>query len=292
MTHRIMVTSSEIARAIVTCQKNNMGAICGNSSIYIPKLKTKFIDKAACVPWPDLNGEVIQMTKGEAARTELDREFPDLKRVGWPGPMISLFDKRPPMLYTGPATFDGWYVDLKGAYWTIYRRLWLDTCWPRGRGGMPLCRVAARVGSDKGVRNSVIGVISGRYVTMVKKNGSIKQVKSRNKYLSPGLWGTIQDILHDIANRARQAGAVYICTDGYLFHHNSQVDEFTAWLEQAGFSLHLYSGEIDIKAWGIYKVGNAKETARYNRSSAAIVNQFSNLYQERDTVQWWSKLDC
>lgn len=286
-----MVTSSELAAAVVNCQRNKMGAICGNSSVYVPKLKVKFVDKTAVIPWPDLSGEVVEMTKGEAARTELDRAFPGLKRVGWPGGLITLFDKYPPMYYTGPATFDGWYIDLKGAYWTIYRRLWLDTAWPRGRGSKPLCGVAEQVKNHKGVRNAVIGVISGRWVTMVKKTGKITQVKRHNKYLSPGLWGTIQDILHDLAELAILHGAVYICTDGYLFPFHSAADEFAAKLQNYGFTLHQHRGEIDIKAWGIYKVGNAKETARYRGSSAAIVSQFSNIYhEERNTVAWWSKL--
>lgn len=291
MTHRIMVTSTELARAIINCRHNKMGAIVGNSTLYVPKLKCKFVDRAATVEWPDLNGVMVLMTKGEAARTELDRAFPGLRRVGWFGPMISLFDKLPPMYYTGPGSFRGYYVDLKGAYWTIYQKLWLDTCYPRGMGQLSLCPVALATGTNKAVRNAVIGVISGRYVTMLKKDGTMKQVKSRNKYLSPCLWGTIQDILHDIAYLAVRAGARYICTDGYLFPDQSGVDEFIARLELYGFRLHVTRGDIDIKGWGIYKVGNAKETARYRSSSAAIVSQFSNLYHtERNTVTWWSGL--
>lgn len=292
MTTRLYVEAGDIRVIRANLLSQKIPFILGNSTVYVMRYKSKFLDKKACFKWPDDTRTPLLMTRGEAAKTELEREFPNIKRVGWWGSDIGLMDKRPPMHFGGAGHFDGFYVDLKAAYHTLYSKLTLDVRYPRGIGNKPLWLLAKRVKDDKRVRNAIIGVVTGRYVSMGTKEGKVIQVKSRNKFLSPPLWATLQDILNDIATLAYNMGAFYINTDGYIFKDRAGA-EFAELLKSLGLQVHYYQAEIDIRNWGSYKIGNVKTTEIYKRGMLPVTNPiiWSDIdHSEGRTLAWWASL--
>lgn len=284
---RIYVPPGTIFEITKNCLRNKEPFISGHNSLYVMRQRVKFLDDTACFEWPNLRGEMIRMTRGEAAKTELKREWPDLRRVGWRRNDIQLLDKVPPVLYSGPGHFRGTYVDLKAAYWSLYRQLWLNTAYPRGFGTLSLVNVAERVKDSKPVRNAIIGAIRSRNIVVGTKEGQLKQFKSRNPFLSPGLWATIQDALHELAIWAKTLGAVYINTDGYIFPNGCSSGEFMSLLRMFGYKYTEFTGDIDIRGWGSYKIGDFKRTSHYDPNYTSKINQFSNLAELKGSTIIW-----
>lgn len=250
--------------------------VIGAHSISVPSMQTKIVVLSVCKPWVGLDGREVLMTPGEAARVELERAFPDLKRVGWPGPLIKLFDKRVPYHFTGPISRrELFYVDLEGAYYQIYRCLALDTCYPCGRGLLSLAGVGEALKPWKQARNSVIGVCRSRSATGIK-GGRVHRLSTSNRYLSPSLWATVVGVLQHLAAIAVGTGDCgYINTDGYIFQSEDSFDFFTSLLRAWGIAFHTQRGEGEVTGWGCYEVGGKRAGRRGNRS--AVGKPFSTL---------------
>lgn len=261
---RYYVNGKELKSVMSHLQREGTYFLAGSNSIYIPRGKVKYIDKSVCKPWPDLENVNTLMAPGEACRTELSREWPELKRVGWSGKQVVLFDWRSPLHYTGPRVGPMIYIDLDAAYSQIYEKLWLDTTYPRAyHGRYPLSDVAKRLKVWKAARNSLIGITRSRDGVAYKGTKRIA-IKMRNKYLSPGLWATVQAILHMIASRAIDLGAIYVNVDGYLFSLGDDwiEGEFLLWLSDLGFRWSIRDqGAGEIVSWNNYHVGSTRTQA-------------------------------
>ena len=254
--------------------------------------QNKFLLSTVCHDWPSLDGEIYPHTPGEAARVELQRAWPKLKRVGWPGPFVKLLRYQAPMFYTGPQQVDRAYlIDVKSAYVSIYRKLWLDTCYPRGQGSLCLCGVADRLSDWKAARNSVIGIIRSTRVTQYH-GGRYRSMAIKNSFLSPGLWGTITEILSELANEASQLSCVYWNTDGGIFTSENGAKSFLALLDDVGLKYSIAMGPADIRGWNNYRVGQ-KETYLYKRGESGGGVPFQTQLpprNERSFLKWWSGL--
>ena len=265
--NRIVKSAREIVELSEAMIEAKTYFVAGNNSLWVPSTQSKIMDASVVKQWPTLDGELVPMTPGEAARTELMREFPGHKRVGWSKGHIKQFDWRPP-LYCNPAG-PGKYVciDLTSAYHQIYQYLWLNTPFPLGRGTMPLFNVGQRLERWKSARNALVGICRSRHGTAYK-NGRRIEISTRNAWLSPGLWATIQAVLNEIACKAVTVGAVYVNTDGYIFPVESPGwDLFENWLEKNGFNWSVRAqGRGEIAGWSCYKVGQ-KETHLYSIGS-------------------------
>lgn len=298
-TIRILVDHKQLTMIREVLKQRQIYFLAGTQSIYVPSRNEKYIlshnigGKPIVKEWPDLNGVMEFRTPGEVARIELEREFPYVKRIGWPRKSIALFDWRWPLLFYGGYKGEGSYIDLVGAYHQIYRRLWIDCGFPRGRGLLPLRDVAIRVAEWKLARNSVVGVIRSRSSAGYRGNTRY-QLSIGNKFLSPHLWATVQGILNEIAFQAISFGAIYINTDGYIFPYPSKVKEFEKWLIDFGLEYRVISGTTNIVAWGIYKVGS-KQTNNYTNNkvwTSGSLKSISLPYSDSPTklTEWWSKL--
>jgi len=264
---RIVLSPKEMTELRETLMKQGEFYIKGAHSTWVPRHKLKYLARSVVKLWPDLDGVVLPMTPGEAARTELKRAFPGLKRVGWRGPQVKLFDWRWPMFFIEP--FEGYvhHVDLSAAYWQIYRRLWLDVAFPRGFGKLDLEPVAARLEGWKQARNSVIGIVASRKTSAVK-NGVAIQLSTQNNFLSPNLWATVQGILNEVASVALACGAVYCMTDGYIIPANANPEGFCRYLSEWGFRFKLNRTMGSVKGWMSYSLENGKTTELYKRGLA------------------------
>lgn len=261
----------------------------GHASLNVPSLKVKYLNDKAVRHWLDLNGKVVPMTAGEAARTELNRTFPSLRRVGWLPAEVRLLDARSPFHFTGSNTCEMIYIDLRSAYHQIYKCLWLDTTYPRGLyGRFPLRDVAHALRDWKAARNGVVGIVRSRFLVGFRGHERI-EMQIRNKFLSPGLWATVQDTLHWIAHEAIERGAVYVNTDGYLFPlEASDFEGFLSFLDDHSLRWKVRSqGFGVIKAWNSYKVGGF-ETApyRFGMSSNNTNKEFTNVKRPEGLRKW------
>jgi hypothetical protein len=254
-------------------------------SIYVPKGNIKFLAEEDCSYWEDLNGRSVRMTPGEIARTELTREF------GKPKIWVkkSDFDKldMPPPTYYDGRVREGklWYVDMKSAYWQIYRHLWLDVLWPRGTGQLPLKNVADRLAGNKLARNAVVGISRSRLIFMDTPTGT-KRLYFHNHFLNPSLWRTIQSVLHEVATEAIERGAFYVATDGYLFDNLDGFDSFLDYLDKNLFAYQTEAGKGYVRGWASYKVGR-KQTKVKAREAKPLDKVKKD---ERGTVEWLRRL--
>lgn len=289
---RRVVDASQLRMVRSLLRARNEYYITGLHSIFIPSRQEKWLDKKVVRDWPDLDGEVVPMTPGEAARTELQREFPTLKKVGWFRDHIHLLDARWPMYFATKYHGDGAYFDIKSAYYQLYNRLWLDVCYPRGMGKLDLSPIAAKLQHWKAARNGLIGVTISRQTTGVKGPKRIK-VTTTNQFLSPHLWATIQGLLNELAMTAIELGAIYVATDGYIFPKKSQYLVFGDFLKDVGLQYHYLYNEITIRGWSSYAVGLDKVTVPFAKGypggQEKVFRAEWPMGERLGLISWWSK---
>lgn len=298
-TRRILVTYQQFRMIREVLKARQIYYLAGSASIYVPSRREKYIishnhkNQPIAQEWPDLNGEMLWMTPGEAARTELERDFGYIKRVGWPSKSVRLFDWLWPMAYLGDAKGELVYTDIVGAYNQIYSRLWLDTCFPRGRGQLSLGPIAGRLAEWKLARNSLVGIIRAREGAGYRGNIRYK-LSMGNKFLSPHLWATIQGILNELGVLALSSGGIYINTDGYIHPVSSDVLTFQKCLTDFGIEYRTIVGIGQIRGWGNYWVGT-RQTQHYSNGREWRTAPFNTcrLPDNTDPLKltlWWKGL--
>ena len=288
---RVLVSPQEMTQLREKYMKDKVFYIKGAHSTWVPKYKMKYVARSVVKLWPDTDGVMLPMTPGEAARVELRREFPGLKRVGWPGHQVRLFDWRWPMFFVREFEGDLHYFDLTAAYWQIYRKLWLNVCFPRGFGSLDLMPVADRLEIWKEARNAVIGSIASRKTQAVKDGRSIF-LSTQNNFLSPNLWATVQAILNEVASVAKDCGAVYCLTDGYFIPNSANPDGFKRYLQAWGFRFKHKRTAGNVKGWMSYSLQNGKTTELYKKGFRGgrpftlikLARPNDNFY----FVDWWA----
>lgn len=298
-TQRILVDHKQFKMIREVLKQRQIYFMAGSQSIYVPSRNEKYIishnqaGQSIVMEWPDLQGVMNWRTPGEVARLELEREFSDVKKIGWPAKSVTLFDWRWPMVFYGSYRGEAVYTDLVGAYHQIYSRLWLDCAFPRGRGTLPLRGIADRLGKWKLARNSLVGVIRSREGAAYR--GSTRyRLQMGNKFLSPHLWATIQGVLNEAANCAIQTGAIYVNTDGYIHPSRSKVRDFQEWLSNVGLQYRTLAGDCEIKGWGNYIVGS-RQTQNYLASKEWLTSPFITVClpdrsDPTKLVEWWRSL--
>lgn len=280
----IALEGSELEKVIRQLVIDKTYYISGSNSIYVPELNTRYINEDTAREWPDIDGEVVLMTPGEAARTELKRLYPDLNnRVR--KSEFKLLDISQPMYFKGERyTGELYYYDIVAAYPSIYRWLTADCVWPRGEGQYPLFQIADRLWPWKAARSSLVG-ISRSHEMLGCKGKTCKWVSYHNPLFNPALWHTVLQILHDIAAYAIGNGAIYISTDCGIFTRERDYRRVVSRLEET-FELHKLQGDGRIDGWGNYSLPG-KKTRATNESRTAIFNVQG---EKGETYRWLKKI--
>ena len=279
-----LMTERELKALVEELSRRGCWFTLGLSVVTCKALGVRAIDVNVARTWPNLSGELEPMSPGQAAKTELSRAFPGLKRVGWRRDHVKLFDWRSPMYFDEPYQGAGVYVDLKAAYCQIYRNLWLDTPFPRGVGTLSLSPVADRLQDWKAARNAVMGIVKNRTITGCR-SGKRQEISVTNHFLSPGLWATVQAILHAVAATALEHGAIYVNTDGYMFPDYDKALGFLDFLNDLNLRHEIRdSGVIDLKGWNNYQVG-LTSTSLYRMERSLPSGKISNIITD-DTKKW------
>jgi hypothetical protein len=162
------------------------------------------------------------------------------ERVPWATADLELLAAQPPKWFAGRAVrsrpgAELAYVDLRAAYWQLYRLTTLDLFFSPAPPILALGRLAfldsEELGADKDLRNAVVGSIRVRHYRVMGAAGE-RRCPLFNAVLAPGLWGYMMYTLHAVAAEVRaHFQAVYVCCDGYIVPA-ALADPLIAWLRQ------------------------------------------------------------
>ena len=198
------------------------------------------------------------LTVAEMAKLRLLQEIERGRRWRWKKEQRELLESeaRIPQ-YVAPCRLEqGAYIDISGAYWTIYSRFLFADYFP----GRYLLRPRllpdfSDLQGEKAVRNAVFGLMRATKGIQFTLSGC-RLVNIRNTLYHPSLCLLTYDILNAVAlEMIQHAGAVYVNTDGYIVpvHRLPTAVEI---LESWGFRWKVEAqGETHVVAVGCYRVG-------------------------------------
>lgn len=183
------------------------------------------------------------------------------KRIFWnmkSRPLLNI----PQPLYCNPLEFGGrlTYVDISGAYYSIYRRLPYDIRFQglRVYGGKCWFRdfLPTDIHRHKLLRNALVGCLRQLNQARIKQ-GKINVGPNRNVCLSPEHWGFIAHLLHTIGIFAVQCGARYVNTDGAIFTNDQDAIRYAEQIQEWGLTPRVDAqGSGSIQSIGNYNVGS------------------------------------
>lgn len=167
-------------------------------------------------------------------------------------------------LFAIPCTLEnGYYLDLKSAYWQILMIGGWDVDYMPGRYLSPRSDVSDFPASKiKLARNCLVsmGLPSGVNTWIPDEGFQRKSSKKASANLV--LWGFVQDVLHGFASdMVNQCGAIYVNTDGYIVPADRMPDAENVSREW-GLTVTLkHSGLTTVRGAGDYSIGE-RESAR------------------------------
>ncbi|RUM31862.1 MAG: hypothetical protein DSY42_02070 [Aquifex sp.] len=215
--------------------------------------------------------EDIHLTYSEKAKISLLRVVDEYGGWRWKKEQKELLEAeaRIPQ-YVEPCRLENaLYVDISGAYFTIYRRFLYADYYPD-----KFLKIPSKVPdfSDirdfKLVRNSVFGLMrTTKGIQYTYSNAKLVNIK--NPLYHPSLCLLTYDVLNAIAlEMIERAGAVYVNTDGYIIPFE-KYEEAKEIAEEWGFRLKIEGqGEAHVVAVGCYRVGaKISEPYKQNRIS-------------------------
>jgi len=174
----------------------------------------------------------------------------------WKEDVETLKENRPAMYAKAGIYDDMMYVDIKGFYFNIYRRL-LDARYRRNKYlgvGWPLREdIVEWLKEKKAVRNTLFGIMRTTKKTEYVK-GHLHIKHAHNRFFNPQLANLIYDISQAIALLAIEWwGAVYFNTDGMIVRA-SKFREIKDTMEDLGFKIDIrYVGEqVEVRGIGNY----------------------------------------
>jgi hypothetical protein len=158
----------------------------------------------------------------------LARDYLTLKhgraaRIKWAQLRTLKEHTRPLPVYVKPTRFEeGFYIDIRSAYWQILRVVgWQVDYYPgkwlmRGPGvrDFPYQREKR---AEKLSRNCLVSAAQGGELPRwVAGRQAIEPIRVGNRLINAQLVGIVRDVLHAIGLEAQRAGAIYVATDGYI----------------------------------------------------------------------------
>lgn len=245
---------NEIAKRIQS-DRDFEGAFVGAYSITVPKLNKTFVSNRHLWIGKPVSAASI-------ARRLLYTSLPLLKRkrIPWNRRALPLLDIPHP-LFCIPSTNIGnlFYFDLRGAYYSIYKRLPLEFWFNgvRSLGGELKFEdfLPPDLRDYKLLRNCIVGCMRTRESRRVR-GGRVVITNNHNALLSPYHWGFIAHLLHAIANKAVDLGAIYYNTDGAIFLNLEEGLKWSSFVAELGLTPDLKQHGIGyVHGVGRYKIG-------------------------------------
>ncbi len=148
---------------------------------------------------------------------------------------LGLLAVSPPVLIPEELLAGGVWVDLRRAYFEIYRPLTLDLQLSPESGRIRLGHIpfeaAEGLAGMSDARDAVIGHCR-RTTSIIMRRGVVSQESRVGFWLQPHLWGAVQFTLHAVAADMIRCGARAVLTDGYCFRSRQEAQMAVAYLEQ------------------------------------------------------------
>jgi len=196
------------------------------------------------------------LTPADIARDYLSVKYPKRARISsrqyWD---IKVHRSAP--LYANPGYLsNGFYVDLKSAYWSILQVIGWDVDYLPGRFIGVRSSVQDFPFPDyKLARNCLVSVgLPGK--STLWTGSEIVQQRRPNRMINLVLWSAVQDVLNSIAaDMIDRAGALYVHTDGYIVPASKIQDAFAV-ADEWGLPLSIrHEGDAKIYGAGMYEMG-------------------------------------
>lgn len=239
---------------------------------------------------------VVDIGFGQQTQSEIARDYLSVKYARRPAIRLSqlpeLTKPRNAPQYCRPTEqFEGVYIDLKSAYWSILKLGGWDVDY------MPFKWLSRRSTVNdfpapqlKVARNTLVSLSRQSHLTIWTGNKLIQE-KAPAQFLNSALWAFTMDVLHSIAFEMKQIGALYINCDGYILPVEKEAQAFDvirSWGLEAGIKGR---GEAYIKAVGVYGVGNHQS----KHKNKIMPSYWDNVYGDykdwlKPRFQWLTRL--
>lgn len=156
---------------------------------------------------------------------------------------------------------DGFYIDLKAAYFSIMALIGWDVIYSPGHYiGKGRSIADFPFPQHKIARNSLMSAAQPRSVARVNPPGGRQNVVTSTPYnpmVNLQLIALTSDILHSIAANARSMGAVYVNTDGYIAPTAGIAASIQQMIADFGFSARVkFQGPGIVNSIGSYAIGD------------------------------------
>lgn len=164
------------------------------------------------------------------------------------------------------------YVDIRGAYYSLYSIYWATEYYPKrflGRYSVfPLWHPELR--ENKLARNALWGIARATRITLYTRDKGLRVIVAPHSLSYPQAVLGTTDVLHTIAHYAvHDFGAVYVMTDGYIIPRKN-AGAFLNFLREMGVHGRIEEeGDAWIGGVGVYRIG-AKASRRVARKPLAV----------------------
>lgn len=170
-------------------------------------------------------------------------------------------------LLAKPQKFDeGFYIDIKSAYWSILQISgWRVDYYPgrwlmRGQGVRDFPFQDPDHRPQKIARHALVSSgVMGELSQWRPRDRTIVSIKAGNPLINSQLIGLVHDVLHSIAVQARRAGAIYTATDGYICPNTKTMMKVDQIIKDWGLVGRVKAyGPGEVYGPGAYRVGPVK----------------------------------
>lgn len=253
--------------------------IIGKFSYYQNQSQRRIIKKSDAV---EIVPGLLE-TPPNLARSYLFEKYklsPRISRVQFDATVESL---RQMPNYAAPGEFDyGFYVDIKGAYWSIMNIVgwdvdywpgkWLADGTPPDDFPLPDHKTARSCLYSAGAI-SEIPYYDPAFKSKGKDN-AIDTFKNGNPLVNPQLAKLTSDVLNSIASQAIDAGAVYCNTDGFIAPNERVAGHIVHIIRNWGLEAGIKAeGAGGVKGAGAYKVGDSTSAPYAIRGESTPINK-------------------
>lgn len=171
---------------------------------------------------------------------------------------------------------NGYYVDIRSAYWTILRAVGWDVDYhPNGwlKVKSPLTVNDFPFPAIKMARNCLVSLAADGSRMMRCWDGEKMYFrKGGNSLVNKMLWCLVCDVLNNVAHEALQAGAVYSFTDGFIVP-SSEVETVENVIASWGLASSVKAfGRTEVKGAGAYRIGDFT-TRKFNKQSGHSIHK-------------------
>lgn len=261
-------------------------AFVGSFAITSPSIGQKWILKHYA---RDVGGGWA--TPSDLARDYIKVKYPDRrKRMTTAQYKDQFHNRRNAPFFANPVEYDdGYYIDLKSAYWSIILSVGWDVDYHAGRWlEVKSDNFDFPFPDDKLARNCLVSIgLNGK---LQMWDGDKMNIQSKpNAYINMNLWTLVQDVLNGVAYDVVLAGADYVYTDGYICKAEN-LYSVTSAISRWGLHWGIkHQGEVTINSPACYRVG-AYESKPFSKSRPRYVWNVDlvNSAWLRPRFMWWA----